>query len=237
MTNEPRPSAPFPTPPQPPVAHRGHDPFLVASLLDPDLGGEVRSQAEAQVAVCPACAALLDDLQAIAAATAVLPVPPRRRDFRLRPEDAARLRPRGLRRLVAAFGAPRLAVLRPLGAAVATLGLAGLLLTATPLGPGLLGGGGSAAERTGAPAIGGYESGVPNQITGPAGPEAETAPPKVQAEGGTDDRSVWTYRAPMSEAEGQLPIIFAVLLAVGLGLVALRVAAERMASRRRAPPG
>ena len=119
---------------------------------------------------------------------------------------------------------------------MATLGLAGLLLTATPLGPGLFGGGGSPAERADAPAIGGYESGVPNQITGPADPDTETAPPKVEAQGGADDRSVWTYRARTSEAERQPPVFFVVLLAIGLGLVALRVGAERTANRRRAPP-
>lgn len=238
MTHEPRPPHRAPTAPVP-VDHGRHDRFLVASLLDPDLSAEVRARAQAQVAACSACAELLADLRAIAAATASLPVPPRRRDFRLSPEDARRLRPRGIRRLVAAFGAPRLAVLRPLGAAMATLGLAGLLLSATPLGPGLLGTGNAKAERNAAPAIGRepntYELGGPNEGPGSFGPGAPSFVPSergVDAQGGLD-RAI----APTPGAGVELAVVlFAALLVIGLGLFALRLAAERTAGLR-APPG
>lgn len=238
MTHEPRPPHQAARTAPPSADHGRHDRFLVASLLDEDLAAEVRARAEAQVATCPACAELLADLRAIAAATASLPVPPRRRDFRLSPEDARRLRPRGIRRFVAALGAPRLAVLRPLGTAMATLGLAGLLLTATPLGQGLLGPAAPGAERNAAPAIGRepgtYELGGVNRGEDSQGPGAPSVAPskrEVDAQSGSDRSAVPTAGAGLDLAA----VLFAALLAAGLGLFALRLVAERTAGLR-APP-
>ncbi|HEX3429135.1 MAG TPA: hypothetical protein VHS36_10025, partial [Candidatus Limnocylindrales bacterium] len=76
------------------------------------------------------------------------PVLTRPRDFRLTSEQAARLRPRGWRRMLGAFGGPRLAFAKPLGIALTTIGLAGLLVTNIPLG---LGGASSAAAPAAAP--------------------------------------------------------------------------------------
>ena len=64
-------------------------------------------------------------------ATAALPAPARTRDYRLTDADAARLRPTQWRRLVGWLGAPRSTV-RPIAGALATLGIAGLLLSTTP---------------------------------------------------------------------------------------------------------
>ena len=63
--------------------HATHDLDAVASLLDGDLLPADRATAARQVARCPACAALHQELLALSAATAALPAPARTRDFRL----------------------------------------------------------------------------------------------------------------------------------------------------------
>lgn len=112
--------------------HAQHDPLLVVSLAAGDSTASERDRATSLIANCAACATLHDDLLAIARATATLPAPPRPRDFQLSPEQAARLRPGGWRRFVAAFASPRLAMTRQLGVGLTTLGLAGLLVSVLP---------------------------------------------------------------------------------------------------------
>ena len=114
--------------------HDRHDPMLVAALAAGDLAGTDRDQAIALTASCAECAALHDDLVAIARATASVPPPIRSagRDFRLTPEQAASLRPTGWRRFVPAGG--RGAFTRPLGVALATFGIAGILIGTLSLG-------------------------------------------------------------------------------------------------------
>ncbi|HET9520590.1 MAG TPA: hypothetical protein VFO73_06075 [Candidatus Limnocylindrales bacterium] len=112
--------------------HVQHDPLLVVALAAGDLAGADRNLAAAQLADCAECSTLHDDLLAVARATAALPAARRSRDFRLTPADAARLRPLGWRRFIAAFAGPRLAFTRQLGVGLTTLGLAGLLFTALP---------------------------------------------------------------------------------------------------------
>ncbi len=114
------------------AAHASHDTILVASLVDHSLPATERAIAEAQVASCGLCAALYADLDALRTATRALPTPARPRDYSLTPDDAARLRPGGWRRLVAAFGSPRDAFSRPLAVGLTTLGLAGLLVASVP---------------------------------------------------------------------------------------------------------
>jgi len=123
--------------------HAQHDPLLVVSLAAGDITAAERNRATSLIADCAACATLHDDLLAIARATATLPPAPRPRDFQLTPEQAARLRPGGWRRFVAAFASPRLAMTRQLGVGLTTLGLAGLLVSVLPTVQ--LGMGGSAA--------------------------------------------------------------------------------------------
>ena len=112
--------------------HAGHDTMLVASLADHSLAATERTAAEALVASCDGCAALHADLLALRDATRAMPTPPRPRDFMLTNADAARLRPGGWRRIVAAFGTSRDVFSRPLAAGLTTLGLAGLLLASVP---------------------------------------------------------------------------------------------------------
>jgi hypothetical protein len=112
--------------------HAQHDPLLVVSLAAGDLTGADRDLATSLITGCAECATLHDDLLAIAQATAALPTAVRPRDFQLSPEQAARLRPLGWRRFVAAFASPRLAMTRQLGIGLTTLGLAGLLVSVLP---------------------------------------------------------------------------------------------------------
>jgi hypothetical protein len=118
----------------PPVSepHVQHDPLLVASLAAGDLAGADRDHAAAQIATCADCADLHADLIAIARATAALPPAVAPRDFTLSPEQAAALRPTGWRRLVAAMSGSRPLMSRPLGIGLATIGLAGLLVSILP---------------------------------------------------------------------------------------------------------
>jgi hypothetical protein len=112
--------------------HAGHDPLLVASLVDRSLVDSERATADALVASCGACADLHADLLALRDATRAMPTPVRSRDYTLTPEDAARLRRGGWRRLVAAFGSSRDAFSRPLAMGLTTLGIAGLLVASIP---------------------------------------------------------------------------------------------------------
>jgi hypothetical protein len=118
--------------PHPPDRHDDHDTGLVAALAAGDATGADRDQATELVRTCPACAALREDLVLLAAATRALPAPRRTRDYRLSEAQAARLRPAGWRRLLAPFAAPRFRFAAPLGTAMATLGVAGLVLASLP---------------------------------------------------------------------------------------------------------
>jgi hypothetical protein len=116
------------------ASHEQHDPLLMAALAAGDLAGTEREGALELTRSCSECAGLHDDLVAIARATAQVPPPISMpaRDFRLTPERAAALRPAGWRRF---FGlAPRGAVTRNVGVALATFGLAGLLIGTLPIG-------------------------------------------------------------------------------------------------------
>ena len=121
--------------PSQPLAHDQHDALLMAALAAGDLAGTDRDHAQTLIATCRQCAQLHDDLVAIARATATVPAPAAMpaRDFRLTPADASRLRPGGWRRFLAAFAGARAAT-KPLGVALTTIGLAGLLVTSVPFG-------------------------------------------------------------------------------------------------------
>jgi len=113
--------------PSEPTMHDQHDLDLVVAYAAGDLEGAERAAAEALVAGCPDCALLVSDLRAIADATATLPVPPRRRDFRLSPEAARQARGWRPRRFF-----DRIGIVPSLGAGLAAIGLAGLLLASIP---------------------------------------------------------------------------------------------------------
>jgi hypothetical protein len=172
--------------------HAAHDLLLVAAHAAGDTLGTDAEQAAALLATCPDCAALAADLVAIAAATRDLPAAARPRDFTLRREDAARLRPLGWRRLAAAFGARRLELIRPLAAGLTTLGLAGILLSGLPL----VQGQGNATILSKVGAAIGSESGA-----GAAGASIAAAPAASAAgSGGYPDRGALT---PLASPSGR----------------------------------
>ena len=161
--------------------HEQHDQLLVVSFASGDLAPDDRDRATAQslVASCTQCAELHDDIVAIARATRALPPAVRTRDFRLTNEQAAKLRPAGWRRFVAGLSAPGSVFSRQLGLGMATLGIAGLLLSAAPTIQ--LGMGGSAAAPpvvpSAAPAAGAeqapeYPSGGAVKLEGQSGASA-----------------------------------------------------------------
>jgi hypothetical protein len=144
--------------------HADHDPELIAAYAAGDATGSELDAAAALVAGCPACAELHHDLRLIAAALPTLPAAHRTRDFRLSAGQAAALRSPGWRRLLSALAGPRFGFAAPLGTALATLGLAGLLIS----GPGLpFAAGGATSELAAPQAAGGAMSNVAPE--GPSG--------------------------------------------------------------------
>jgi hypothetical protein len=115
-----------------PPDHEAHDELLIVAFASGDASGEDAATAAGLVASCASCRRLLDDIGAIAAATAELPAPERPRDFRLTDADAARLGRTGWRRLLGPLAGPRLRFAGSLGGALVTLGLAGLLVATVP---------------------------------------------------------------------------------------------------------
>jgi hypothetical protein len=197
----------------------------IVALDAGDLAGAELTAAESLVGSCGGCAALADDLLAIRGAMTALPVLPRRRDYRLTAEDAARLRPSGWRRLIDWLAAPGSTV-RPLATGLATLGVVGLLLTsgvpgmfsgfgsagaapvAAPAGPveDAAGGGSGATELQGTyapPAASGapdvFESGVPGlAATAAPAPLPAATPSGDEAAGVTGEAS--TAEPPVDRA-------------------------------------
>lgn len=119
----------------PDLNHQTHDLELVAAHAAGDTAGTRLATADARLASCASCAELHADLRAISAALPSVPARPRTRDYRLTAAHARALQPRGWRRMVAAFGAPRLAFAAPVGSGLAALGIAGLLVAAVPGAP------------------------------------------------------------------------------------------------------
>ena len=93
--------------------HPDHDLELIAAYAAGDATGPELERATALVAACEDCAALHHDLRSIAAAMPTMPAPARTRDFRLTPEQAAELRPKGLRGLLATLSGPQVLVRDP----------------------------------------------------------------------------------------------------------------------------
>ncbi|HSH32322.1 MAG TPA: hypothetical protein VLB31_01740, partial [Actinomycetota bacterium] len=112
--------------------HGRHDLLAVAALADRDTTGEEAARALAQVDACTECATLHAELISLATSTRQLPAIERPRDFKLRPEDAQRLRPNRFRRLFGSFGTVRDGFSRPLAMGLTTLGIAGLMLGILP---------------------------------------------------------------------------------------------------------
>lgn len=227
--------------PHAPAADARDHAALIAALDAGDLAGRELATAESLVLACAGCAALAADLSAIRGAMPALPVPPRRRDYRLTDVDAARLRPSGVRRLLEWLAAPRSPV-RPLATGLATLGVVGLLLTA------------------GLPGLGGLAVGDASLMSAPEAPvqeaagetsgdrqlggaDATPAPPPVPAAAPTSDdvgvggagatpdpKAAQLINAAEHDAAPAVPLpalLSLVLLAAGLVLFAGRTIARR----------
>ncbi len=115
-----------------PATHATHDPELIAAAVGGALDPFERLEIDERLATCASCADLHADLLAIASAQRALPTPSRPRDFHLTPADAHRLRPRGIRAVLAAIGSSRDAFTKPLAVGLTTLGLVGVLVGSVP---------------------------------------------------------------------------------------------------------
>ena len=110
--------------PSPAPAHDQHDPLLVAQFAAGDPLDPARAQeANAWLASCPDCAALASDLRRVSALVVSEPVPPRRRDFRLSPEQAEQLQGNTLTRFFRGLSLPRSRAFRPAAAGIMSVGL------------------------------------------------------------------------------------------------------------------
>ncbi len=105
--------------------HALHEGLLIVRAAADDLDASERAASEALLASCAECRALFEDIRSIATATARdLPTARHTRDFRLSAAQAERFRPTRRSGLAALFTLPDLSLLRPLGAATMSIGLA-----------------------------------------------------------------------------------------------------------------
>jgi hypothetical protein len=212
--------------------------------------------------VCTECAELHRDLVAISAATRSLPHDARApRDFRISPEQAARLKRRSWVRWVLRPFASGQSATKPMAAAFTSLGIAGLLVATFV--PALLGGS-AASAPAGAPAsapTGGAGAYAPAAtqapVAAPAGPlsgdfgglasadpsfikQAEDSGMEVAVDGGvsTDDRDGALTAGEAGTDGAGSTIAFAdrpnllVLGSLGLLVLGLAFVALRFAARR-----
>ena len=238
----------------PATPHSTHDLLLLAAAVDRHPDDATRAADADQVARCAECAALAAELRAVSTGLAGLPASRRApRDMRLSGERAAQLR-RGRiwRRLLRPFGAEGLPGLRPLAGALTTLGLAGILLTALPLG--FPASGGASLDAVGNPVAGptarDNEAGapVPAVTSDPGaegGPKVPASPPPAMAgDSGGNEYSKATAgsvgglvtsppSAPAADGTGMrlppLGIVSVILALAGLGLFGVLLAARRLA--------
>jgi hypothetical protein len=188
----------------PDTLHDTHDLELVAAYAAGDASGEALARATTLVAGCAQCAALHHDLRAIAAAMPELPAPVRPRDFRLSPEQAASLRPAGLRGFLSTLAGPRFSFATPLGSGLAALGIVGVLVASGGLGAG----GATSGQPAAAPdaAVTQPQAEAPAETTAAANGAANAAPSEAPASVGieqydpTADASAAPSAAPSAGA-------------------------------------
>jgi hypothetical protein len=157
-----------------PSEHARHDQLLMARLAGDDHDPSERSTAEALRSACAECRQLHDDLRTLMQATADLPIPRRHRDFRLSPEQAARLRGSWRDRVMERLAAPSLGVLQPLAGAAMAIGLTLLVVNSLPFGFGQSSGATASPQAAPVPAaeVGAGES--PSRTRATAGSELST---------------------------------------------------------------
>ena len=222
--------------------HDTHDLELVAAHAAGDAQGPALEQASALVAGCTECAAVHHDLRAIAAAMPELPAPVRPRDFRLTPEQAASLRPSGIRGLLAAFSGPRFAFATPLGTGLAALGIVGVLVASG----GFASGGTAGARDDGAAVTAPEVAPAPSaaaMYAASAAPAAEVPAPSSEALTGVSQKSTPADPAAATgpadatdvmadastTASSPLGVLSLVIVFIGAALVGARLVARRSA--------
>ena len=222
--------------------HDTHDLELVAAHAAGDAQGPALDQAMALVAGCTECAALHHDLRAIAAALPELPAPVRPRDFRLTPEQAASLRPSGIRGFLAAFSGPRFAFATPLGTGLAALGIVGVLVASGGFVSGGTAGARNDAAAVTAPEVAPAPSAAAMYVAS-AAPAAEVPAPSSEAltgvsqkatpadpAAGTGPADATTVTADASTtASSPLGVLSLVIVFIGAALVGARLVARRSA--------
>jgi hypothetical protein len=191
------------------AAHARHDPMWVAESLD---RGARRSP---MLELCARCAALYADLVALTTALPMSAVPSRPRDFRLSVGDARRLERGRWRNWWAVVGSGGDSVTRPLAIGFTTLGLAGLLITASPALLPSVGGAIGASSAASAPLVREVASAEPTDVPFIAlGVEPTAAPSEAPAMEVADDAA---FTVGLSAG----------LLGVGIALFAVRRIADR----------
>jgi hypothetical protein len=224
-------------------AHAAHDLTIIAALAarTPDLSETQLSAARDQLAACNVCTDLLADLVTLQTVLPTTMTPARPRDFSLTPADAARLRSRGMRRILGFFGSARDNVSRPLAIGFTTLGIAGLLVAALP--SMYTDGGATILSTVGAPvqqaAPAPAEVPESNRQSLSAAPGSSVTdesvfaggnPEELGSAGGGDIAGDGSLLAQRDDATG-LSAVFVLagtLLIAGLGLFALRWSARRL---------
>jgi hypothetical protein len=104
--------------------HARHDALVVAQMVAGDaLPAEQQARARQWLAVCPACGQLAADLATLSRVVAAEPIPPRRRDLRISPEQADAIRGSALTRALRRLALPQGRRLQPVAAGLLSIGL------------------------------------------------------------------------------------------------------------------
>ena len=160
--------------------HARHDAALIAAFADRanDLSDADRVAVQDRIAACEGCRDVFADLVVIRDQLVASGTPARPRDFTLSVEDARRLRSTGWRRAVGFFGSARDAFSRPLAISFTTIGIVALVVTASPLSFGVLGG-----QSASAPALETIGNGVGAAGGASAAPSAGGGEPSREIAG------------------------------------------------------
>ncbi len=171
-----------------PGEHAAHDQLLIARFVGGDVSAVEADAARELLSGCADCRLLASDLLAISRATADLPVPTRARDFRISPEEAARLRSSGVRSwLSRLFGgvdgaAGPLVPLQRLAAAAVAIGLVMAVVT-SPVGIPGFSSGGTTLKTVGQAVSGPRGAASTTGAVPTAAPAAAAAAPAASAAG------------------------------------------------------
>jgi len=188
--------------------HADHDGLLISAFVAGDLDERERARAEGLLAACSDCRRLAADLRSISAVLPFAAAPRRTRDFRLTEGQMS-----GRTDVRSAFDRLR-ARLRPAGAALTTIGIAGLLLAGVS---GLTGN--AAASPT-------ILSNVGNPVGQPAFgfvPETGSTPGPVAsaAAGGETRDAAGPTPSGAPAPPGPSPLLVGSIALLGIGLVLL----------------